>query len=61
MGFIEKKIVEKKEISIVPSRFVWIPGVRPVRVPTKIPIVKNKESSNNIFLYATTYILGYLF
>jgi len=40
------------EIKMIPIRFMWIPGINPVIVPKKIPRIKNKKISSNIYLFS---------
>ena len=36
------------ETRIAPTRFMWSPGIRPVKVPTRMPMSKARKISNNI-------------
>lgn len=46
---IDSKNAEKERTS-APTRFMWIPGARPVIVPAKMPIKSAMISSINIDL-----------
>jgi len=41
----------EKLIVIIATKFIWIPGVRPVKVPASNPKIIAIENSINIFVY----------
>ncbi len=41
--FVLKRIVAESEIIKAPIKFMWIPGIRPVIVPARIPINKKRR------------------
>ncbi len=49
-GFIEKNNVADKLIRKAPTRFICMPGIRPVIVPIKIPKARNKIISISIWI-----------
>lgn len=54
-GFTEDKIVADKEIRKTPMRFMWIPGVKPVKVPARIP--RRIVNKNSIIIVAKEKII----
>lgn len=46
---IDSRIVEKLSV-IIATKFMWIPGVRPVRVPARSPNKIAREISNIIIV-----------
>jgi len=45
---MKNKTEADKETRIAPTRFIWIPGIKPDIVPAKIPRKRKTKSSINI-------------
>ena len=47
-GKINNNVAEIAKRNVA-TRFMWMPGVRPVKVPIEIPIIRAINISSNIF------------
>ncbi|GAJ22185.1 unnamed protein product [marine sediment metagenome] len=48
MGFRKERKEAAKEIKKTPTRFICIPGIKPVKVPKTIPRKRNNKISISI-------------